>query len=92
MPKPVLPPTPPKRDNPLLDIRSAVATGNYRLTSHVEKRMAERNVILSEVLQILDHGWCEPRKDEFKREKGGWNYAIRGKTPRQARTAGLCGV
>jgi hypothetical protein len=32
-------------------------------------------------MHVIESGWHEKRKDEFKPEWNTWNYAIRGKTP-----------
>jgi hypothetical protein len=42
--------------------------------------MAERGIILPEILQVLGTGRHEKAKDDFEERFQSWNYAIRGKT------------
>lgn len=54
--------------------------GRYRDTAHAVLRGAERVITLAEKLHVIQMGYHEPSKDEFKAEFSSWNYAIRGKT------------
>lgn len=71
---------PGKHDNVLILVRAAIAKGNYRDTRHASQRKAERQISLLEIIQVIQRGFHEPAKDEFKEEWQAWNYAIRGKT------------
>lgn len=55
-------------------------TGQYRDTIHSSKRGVDRNIDLQDIIDVLENGYHEKRKDEFKEEFQSWNYAIRGKT------------
>ena len=71
---------PPKILDVLPRVRDGWAKGTYRDTRHAGERRAERVIILPEIYQIVEGGFREPSKDEFKEEWQAWNYAIRGKT------------
>lgn len=68
----------------LMDVLSRaqarLTEGRYRDTRHATQRKQERSVTLLEVRQVIEAGWHEKRKDEFKEEWHAWNYAIQGKT------------
>lgn len=49
-------------------------------TRHSKLRQGERIVTFPEIIQVLETGWHEKIKDEWKDEFQAWNYAIRGKT------------
>lgn len=61
-------------------MRAAVKSHRVLDTRHVGDRMAEKDVIFSEIYEVLANGYHEKAKDEFKPEFDSWNYAIRGKT------------
>lgn len=71
---------PSKIPNVLNVIRKAIAEGHYVDVVHAEERKQERNITRPEYLYVLNHGYHEPKKDEYKVEYKAWNYAIRGKT------------
>ena len=71
---------PKKHDNILQLVRGAFASGKYRDTRHASERKAERQISILEVKQVVERGYHEPAKDEFKDEWQAWNYSIRGKT------------
>ncbi len=71
---------PAKLENVLSLARARLAEGRYRDTRHATERKRERSVTLLEVRQIIEAGWSEKSKEEFKEEWQAWNYAIRGKT------------
>lgn len=62
-------------------VRDSVKNGNYRDTRHSYERGIERNISLSEIIEVLEkNGYHEKNKDEYKDNFQSWNYAIRGKT------------
>jgi hypothetical protein len=69
-----------KHENVLLVVRAAFAGGKYRDTRHAAERKAERQISILEIRQVVERGYHEPAKDEFKEEWQAWNYAIRGRT------------
>ena len=71
---------PPKIKDPLSAIQAYEKRGLYNFVHYARKRLEEREVTVSEVVQVIQRGFHEARKDEFKPEFGDWNYAIRGKT------------
>ena len=71
---------PSKIPNVLGVIRKAIEVGNFVDVVHAEDRKLERNITRPEYLYVLNHGYHEPKKDEYKEEFKAWNYAIRGKT------------
>ena len=70
----------PKMADPLPTIRNLVANGEFDFVSHALARLQQRQVTVPEVVYVLEHGFHERRKDQFKEEYGEWVYAIRGKT------------
>lgn len=74
-------PARPSKNPDILSIaRNAVADGSYTPVDHAKVRLNEREVTISELEQVINTGFREPKKDEFKKEHNSWNYAIRGKT------------
>lgn len=71
----------PEKEKALLEIiRLAIRNGNYRDTRHSVQRAEERGIILPDILDVLEKGFHEKRKDQYKEDFKCWNYAIRGKT------------
>ena len=54
--------------------------GRFRDTRHATERKQERDITILEIHQVVDSGYHEKSKDEFKVEWQAWNYAIRGRT------------
>ena len=71
---------PGKREKVLESARACLAAGRYRDTRHATERRQEREVTIMELKYVIQNGFHEKAKDEFKPEYGAWNYAIRGKT------------
>jgi hypothetical protein len=61
-------------------VANCVAEGRYLDTRHAHQRQIERNIIRSDILFVLLHGFHEKKKDKFDDVYHSWNYAIRGKT------------
>lgn len=60
--------------------RECIRQGRYRDTRHATDRKSERVISLVEITSVINSGYHEKSKDEFKPEYDAWNYAIRGKT------------
>lgn len=71
---------PGKREKVLESARACLAAGLYRDTRHAADRRQQREVTLMELKYVIQNGFHEKAKDEYKPEHGTWNYAIRGKT------------
>ncbi|MBI4566685.1 MAG: DUF4258 domain-containing protein [Planctomycetes bacterium] len=71
---------PDKHKDVLPRTRERMVSGRYRDTRHATERKDERRIGLPEIRQVIESGWHEKSKDEFKIEWQAWNYAIRGKT------------
>lgn len=54
--------------------------GAYFISNHAKLRQGERCFTIGDIRTIIDTGYHEKRKDEYKEEYADWNYAIRGKT------------
>lgn len=54
--------------------------GEFIILPHAIERRHQRNISISDIIQVLTTGWHESRKDEYKEEFKSWNYSIRGKT------------
>jgi hypothetical protein len=61
-------------------IKEALRDSRYVFSEHAFDRYKERDIPYGEILYVLENGWHEEKKDEWKAEFGDWNYAIRGKT------------
>lgn len=71
---------PQKANDVLQKVHRAIRTGQYRDTIHSAQRELDRNIDLLDIIEVLENGYHEKRKDEFKEEFQSWNYSIRGKT------------
>lgn len=69
-----------KLKNVLKMVRQHAKAGRVIDTRHSIVRQNEREVTFSEIIQVLEEGWHEKIKDEWKAEYNAWNYSIRGKT------------
>lgn len=54
--------------------------GAYVISNHAKLRQGERCFTIGDIRNIIETGYHEKRKDEYKEEYADWNYAIRGKT------------
>jgi hypothetical protein len=61
-------------------VKAALASGTVRNSEHANTRMKERGILGAEVIEILERGFHEKKKDEFNTLLNVWNHAIRGKT------------
>lgn len=66
--------------NVLSMVHEHVKNGRIIDTRHSKIRQQERVVTFPEIIQVLEAGWHEKVKDEWKTEYNTWNYSIRGKT------------
>lgn len=74
-------PARPKKIDDLMDkVHSALKSGLYRDTRHSKDQKYERDITLSEIIEIFENGFHESNKDEFREDFQDWNYAIRGTT------------
>ena len=71
---------PPKDPRVLEKIKNKSSRGEYVPVEHAKRRMDQRQVSDPEVRYVLQFGYREPRKDEFKDEFMCWNYSMKGKT------------
>jgi hypothetical protein len=60
--------------------KKLMAEGAYVISNHAFERGEERRLSIGDIKNIIDTGYHEKRKDEYKEEFKDWNYAIRGKT------------
>lgn len=71
---------PQKLANVSTKVQEHAKVGRIIDTRHSKCRQGERLVTFPEIMQVLETGWHEKNKDEWKEEYNTWNYAIRGKT------------
>jgi len=71
---------PAKHEDPLGKARKCLASGRFYDTRHVVDQRNVRTISLLEVQMIIENGFWEKRKDEYKPEYKAWSYSIRGKT------------
>jgi hypothetical protein len=71
---------PPKIEKVMDAVTSALAAGAVRNSEHANARMKERDILTTEVVEVLGCGFHEKKKDEFNELQNTWNYSIRGKT------------
>jgi hypothetical protein len=74
------PQRPAKNPDILKIAQAALASGNFTPVDHAKVRLNQREVTIAEVKQVVEGGYRELKKDEFKKEHNAWNYSIRGKT------------
>ena len=58
-------------------LKNAIKYNRVSLSRHADERMKERNITWFEVLETLEKGWNERRKDQFDEKHNQWVYAIR---------------
>lgn len=75
-----MPPRPTKLPNVIEMVHEHAKLGRIIDTRHSITRQNERLVTFSEIIEVLESGWHEKNKDEWKHEHQAWNYSIRGKT------------
>ncbi len=73
-------PLPDKYPDVISLVRKCLLDGRFLDTRHAKERQTERSITRYEIVHVLESGFHEKRKDQFKKEFGTWNYAIRGKT------------
>jgi hypothetical protein len=54
--------------------------GAYVISEHARLRQGERCFTIGDIKNIINKGYHEKKKDEYKNEYADWNYAIRGET------------
>ncbi len=60
--------------------KNLMQKGAYVISKHAKLRKGERCLTIGDIKNIINTGYHEKKKDEFKGEYADWNYAIRGKT------------
>lgn len=60
--------------------RNLIQQGAYVISQHAKLRQGERYFTLGDIKNIINTGYHEKIKDEYKAEYADWNYAIRGNT------------
>ena len=71
---------PAKHTDALAKARKCLKSGRYYDTRHAVDQKNARAISLLEVQMIIETGFWEKRKDEYKPEYEAWSYSIRGKT------------
>ncbi len=69
-----------KIENVVVLAKNLMLRGAYVISNHAKLRQGERRFTIGDIRNIIDTGYHEKRKDEYKEEYADWNYAIRGKT------------
>lgn len=69
-----------KLENVIALTRTLLEKGNYVISSHAKINQGKRRFTVGDLKNVINTGYHEKRKDEFKTEFEDWNYAIRGKT------------
>ena len=69
-----------KIENVVVLAKNLMLKGAYVISNHAKLRQGERCFTIGDIRNIIDTGFHEKRKDEYKEEYADWNYAIRGKT------------
>lgn len=61
-------------------VRATIQAGAYLDLDHATVRQQERSITRPEYLHVLETGYHEKQKDEFRVEYKAWTYSIRGRT------------
>ncbi len=69
-----------KIENIVVLAKNLMLNGAYVISNHAKLRQGERHFTIGDIKNIIDTGYHEKGKDEYKTEYADWNYAIRGKT------------
>lgn len=69
-----------KRAGLLRTIRAHLRAGTWLVSTHAAARQQERAINRLDIVEVLNTGYHEKKKDEYKTEFRDWNYAVRGKT------------
>lgn len=69
-----------KIENVVALAKNLMLKGAYVISNHAKLRQGERCFTIGDIRSIIDTGYHEKRKDEYKEQYADWNYAIRGKT------------
>lgn len=69
-----------KLDNVAVLAKNLMQQGSYIISQQAKLRQGERYFTLGDIKNIVENGFHEKKKDEYKEEYGDWNYAIRGHT------------
>lgn len=67
---------PPKLKNVIQEVKKCVRNGNVRYTGHALKRMRERGILTTDVMQTLKQGRHTLKKDTYDQAHKDWNYYI----------------
>lgn len=67
-------------ENVIALAKNLMEKGSYAISKHAILRQGERNFTLGDIKNIINTGYHEKKKDEYKEEYADWNYAIKGKT------------
>jgi hypothetical protein len=54
--------------------------GAYVISNHAFERGEERRLSIGDIKNIINTGYHEKKKDEYKEVYNDWNYSIRGQT------------
>jgi putative lipase involved disintegration of autophagic bodies len=57
-----------------------VKEGRFTGTEHSIIRSNERRIEALDIVEVIENGYHEKNKDEYREDFQSWNYAIRGKT------------
>lgn len=69
-----------KIENVVVLAKNLMLMGAYVISNHAKLRQGERRLTIGDIKNIIETGYHEKRKDEYKEEFSDWNYAVRGKT------------
>src|ERR1700730_5683071 len=69
-----------KIENVVVLAKNLMLRGAYVISNHAKLRQGERYFTIGDIRNIIDTGYHEKRKDEYKEEYADWSYAIRGIT------------
>ena len=69
-----------KIKNVLALAKSLLNKGAYVISNHAKLRQGERVLTIGDIISIINTGYHEKKKDEYKIEHADWNYAIKGST------------
>ena len=67
-----------KKPNVIQDVIAAVEAGRLIPSTHAQEQMRNRDIVFSDIEEMVYAAQREEHKDSLTNEKNAWKYALRG--------------